>query len=863
MKEKLRKISDYEYVLEKDNEMNVSGKVIMNEKLFSGLETDSISQLRNVCCMPGVVDPVIALPDAHIGYGLPMGAVASFDLKEGVISSGLCGFDINCLEGNSQVLHEFGYHKSIKNYESSFKNDKLVSMNPTSKVINTDIALFLKKKNNGKKVFKIKTEFGNEIVATEDHPLFSKKGIVKLSQLDRGDEISYFAFKGVDYEEPQDFIIVDLNDIKKENSRIELIEKELLPLKSTNPKLPYLLKILAYILGDGHARRTKEGYSSLSIYSADINELYPIQKDLEYLGYNSHIYTRERNHELNTYYGVNRFSAVENCLRIGRQSLFCLFEAMGLVIGDKVHQEFLIPSYLFKLPLWQKRLFLACFFGAELSSPKTETKRGYNFYGPVLSLNKSEQLRYNLKMFLEQIKGLLCEFGVKSNLIKEREEYTGKKGKTFRLRLQISSKPENLIKFFSEVGYEYSIKKRYLANVTIAFLIKKIQICKEREDFIQIVKELKGKVSRKSIFERLITENVNQRFIIRSLYELRKTSSRVAFNSLKFNDFLEKRTEGLGKTGQLWAKIVEKEEIDFDDYVYDFTVVNEHHNFVANNLVVSNCGINMLVINKSPKEIKVNLKNLVSAIYKNVPCGVGSKGKLKLNNSQLDEVLVRGLNWAVENGYGTKDDIKHTEENGCMEDADSSSVSEMAKNRGKQQLGTLGAGNHFLEIQNVEEIYDEKFAKKWGLESKDQTTLMLHCGSRGLGHQVASDYLKIHEKCLDKYKIKLLDMQLACAPFESKEGQDYFSAMKCAVNFSFTNRLVMTQWIRDSFKEVFKEDVDIKTVYGICHNIAKIEEINGRKLIVHRKGATRSFPDLPVIIAGSMGTSSYLLKGTK
>lgn len=276
-----------------------------------------------------------------------------------------------------------------------------------------------------------------------------------------------------------------------------------------------------------------------------------------------------------------------------------------------------------------------------------------------------------------------------------------------------------------------------------------------------------------------------------------------------------------------------------------------------------NCGINMLVINKSSNEIKANLKNLVPAIYKNVPCGVGSKGRLKLNSSQLDEVLVRGVNWAVENGYGTKEDIKHTEENGCMDDADASAVSEMAKNRGKQQLGTLGAGNHFLEIQHVEEIFDEKFAHKWGLESKDQTTLMLHCGSRGLGHQVASDYLKIHEKCLDKYKIKLPDLQLACAPFESKEGQDYFSAMKCAVNYSFTNRLVMTQWIRDSFKEVFKEDVEIKTVYGICHNIAKVEEINGRKLIIHRKGATRSYPDLPVLIAGSMGTSSYLLKGTE
>jgi tRNA-splicing ligase RtcB len=185
------------------------------------------------------------------------------------------------------------------------------------------------------------------------------------------------------------------------------------------------------------------------------------------------------------------------------------------------------------------------------------------------------------------------------------------------------------------------------------------------------------------------------------------------------------------------------------------------------------------------------------------------------------------------------------------------------------QLGTLGAGNHFLEVQKVTEIYDER-AKEWGIKDKDQVLIMLHCGSRGFGHQVASDYLKIQEQAVKKYNIKLPDRQLACAPVQSKEGQDYWKAMVCAVNYSFTNRIIMTQWIREAFEKVFNKDwesMDMHTVYGICHNVVKLEEhrIDGekRKVYVHRKGATRAFPDIPVLLAGSMGTPSYILKGTE
>ncbi len=278
-----------------------------------------------------------------------------------------------------------------------------------------------------------------------------------------------------------------------------------------------------------------------------------------------------------------------------------------------------------------------------------------------------------------------------------------------------------------------------------------------------------------------------------------------------------------------------------------------------------NCGINLIRTNLEDKDIKEKGQEIVNALYDAVPVGVGSKGKLRISEEELDKVLVDGMKWGVANGYGVPEDIENTEENGCMEGADPSKVSDLAKKRGRPQLGTLGAGNHFLEIQRVDEIYDPEQAGKWGIEKEGQVMIMLHCGSRGLGHQIATDYLKIQEKAVQKYGIKLPDRQLACAPANSPEGKDFYSAMKCAVNYSFTNRLVMTQWIRETFEKAFGKkwrDMDMHTIYGICHNIVKKEEFDGRELFVHRKGATRSYPGKPVLIAGSMGTASYLCVGT-
>ena len=293
-----------------------------------------------------------------------------------------------------------------------------------------------------------------------------------------------------------------------------------------------------------------------------------------------------------------------------------------------------------------------------------------------------------------------------------------------------------------------------------------------------------------------------------------------------------------------------------------------------------NCGVRLLRTNLTYDDVRPKLKELVDTIFRNVPSGVGSRGKVRLSIDELNKVLDEGVEWAIRRGYGWSTDPEHIEERGSMKTADSSKVSRRAKERGAPQLGTLGSGNHFLEVQVVDRIYDRNIAKHLGLE-EGQVTVMVHTGSRGLGHQVASDYLLLMERAMRKYGIRPPDRELASVPWNTREAQDYFAAMSAAANYAWTNRQLITHWVRESFREVFHVDpdkLDLQIVYDVAHNIAKIEEhvVDGKrmKVIVHRKGATRAFPpghpEIPkdhqpigqvVLIPGSMGTASYVMVG--
>jgi len=297
-----------------------------------------------------------------------------------------------------------------------------------------------------------------------------------------------------------------------------------------------------------------------------------------------------------------------------------------------------------------------------------------------------------------------------------------------------------------------------------------------------------------------------------------------------------------------------------------------------------NCGVRLVRTNLHVNDLDAEkVQFLIDEMFKNVPSGLGSKAKVRLSRSELDDVLKLGARWAVEHGYGWDDDLEFLEENGCLKYAGLSKISERAKQRGAPQLGSLGAGNHFLELQKVEEIFEPEAAKIFGIKNKGQIVVMIHTGSRGFGHQVCTDHLQIFERAVKKYNIWLPDRQLACAPVDSPEGQDYLKDMACAANFAWCNRQMIVHWVRESFEKVLgesAENLDMGIVYDVCHNIAKLEEheINGkkRKVYVHRKGATRSFGPgkrevplkyrdvgQPVLIPGDMGTESYLLSGTK
>ena len=293
-----------------------------------------------------------------------------------------------------------------------------------------------------------------------------------------------------------------------------------------------------------------------------------------------------------------------------------------------------------------------------------------------------------------------------------------------------------------------------------------------------------------------------------------------------------------------------------------------------------NCGMRLIRTDLTLADVQPRLEQLMTELFRKVPAGVGSKGFVRLSHHEFEEIMRKGARWCVEHGYGWNEDLTRIEERGCIPGADPSKVSDHAVTRGIHQLGTLGSGNHYLEVQVAanDRIFDPVTAAALGITGHDQIVVMVHCGSRGFGHQVASDFLKVFEKAMRRYGISVKDQQLACAPFRSPEGQDYFAAMNCAANSAFANRQVITHQIREAFSAVFErsaESLGMEIIYDVAHNIAKVERYQEGELVVHRKGSTRAFgpgrPELPeryrqtgqpVICGGSMETGSYLLVGT-
>ncbi|MDP2921475.1 MAG: intein-containing RctB family protein [Candidatus Omnitrophota bacterium] len=900
---KLEKLDEFRWKIPQSYKpgMKVPGIIYANDKLFPEIINDKApEQVANVAFLPGIVKYSLAMPDIHWGYGMAIGGVAAVDPdKSGVVAPGAIGYDICCLSEDALILNELGYSIKIKDFKNNFQKTQIKCLNfTTEKEEPTEIIGFLKQKPKHT-VLDIVTETLRRITATEDHPFYTKDGMKPVSRLKLYEEVAVYPFEGVKYEAPSSDIIADKEGIKKlllnlgkssKGNAIEQIlnqleKRNLLPLRYDSSQFPCLLKIMGYCFGDGLIYFVNKKEKGNTCFYGEEEDLIKIKSDIEKIGFKTGIYSRNKRHHIDTSYSTYEFDRKETWLKVASSSFAVLLASLGMPIGNKCRQPYEFPKWLFSAPLWQKRLFLAGFFGAEMSSPKTLTGHGYNFYCPTVSMNKTYGDIENGRKFLEDIGILLSDFGVRTHQISQRKEYVNKEGiVSYRLRLMISSETQNLLKLYSRIGFEYNEKRKFLANAAAGYLRSKDRITAQRREVVTMAPKLKlnSKWSPEAIYNAFSSERISKRFIERSLYGLIEREPRMWGKDPTFEDYIEKATYGLGKSGMVWERIEHICNAEYGDWVYDFTVAHPHHNFIANNFVVSNCGVRLLRSDLVLQDVKPRLEQLVNSLFNNIPSGIGSSGDIRANARDEDEIFLKGAEWAVKKGYGVKEDLEFTEDNGCMEGANPQGVSKRAYERGKDQSGTLGSGNHFLEIQVVDEIYDEKNAGIFDL-FKGQVTMMIHSGSRGLGYQICDDYVKGMMSCLDKYNINVPDRQLACAPLNSPEGKAYLAAMKCAANYAWTNRQCLMHLARNVFEKVFNKSwssLGLRLVYDVAHNIAKMERhiVDSREklLCVHRKGATRAFPpghpDLPkayketgqpVIIPGDMGRNSFLLAGAK
>lgn len=882
-----KKIREMEYRIEADPSkgMKVPVTIYADDKLLQKMLTDrTIQQAVNVSTIPGVLKHVVVLPDGHEGYGFPVGGVAAMDAENGMISPGGVGYDINCLHPSTKVYTEDGSWKRIAAIAG---NDTTLSFDVHSKsTIKTMPILFMRKRQDDG-ILKITTKFGRDLLVTGDHPLLTDGGMVDANLVSVGTRLVSHGFEGFEHLEPAEEIIYtvkDLNKIMDElgigdkgNARVQVLKHleslGLLELKTTSNKLPRMLKLLGMILSDG---TVPDGNKDVLMYGK-LDDLREIKNDLDWLRIHSSITSRQRHHKINSYYGSTAFQTVEHSIRISSKGFRVALHAMGIPSGNRSAQRYRIPVWIKSLKPWQKRLFVAAYFGGELTKPISNN--GYNFTMPTFSVSKLESLLDNAFEIVTDMKEILDSLGVKTSepVLVEGYTYDGKKGRTKAVRLGIQSNAENMLKFLSTVGYVYNKEKEMLASIASMYLRFTSAVREQRATARTKAQEMYSQGTNSGqILVTLKGEYFTESFIEHSIFSERK-STRV-WGVVRFNEFMQEISIG---DGYGWDQIASIEKIAYDGDVYDLTINDHNHNFVANGIVVSNCGVRLIKTSLMEKDVRPRLRDLVTELFTSIPSGVGSKGAVKLTSSDLDEVLVKGVQWAVDHGYGSKDDADVCEENGQIKNADPGKISPTARKRGAPQLGSLGSGNHFLEVQRVDQIHDKEAAKKMGIFNEGQITVLIHCGSRGFGHQVCSDYLRVSEQALSKYKINLVDRELACVPNSSEEGESYRKAMFAALNYAWSNRQMITHWTRKAFERVFKQsesDLDMKLIYDVAHNIAKVEKhkIDGelRSVVVHRKGATRAFPQgrdeiprkyrdigQPVFIPGSMGTGSWILLG--
>ncbi len=873
-------------------DMRVQARVYVSEKLLEQIEDDSIKQLVNATTFPGIEKYAMAMPDVHTGYGVPIGFVGAMDAKTGVISPGAIGYDINCLLGKSKILMSYGYTVEIEKLEKKWRDAQTLTFARNKSLEPSKIGAFIRR-SFGNEVYKLRTRGDDEIIATPDHPVFTPNGMVPLKDLKLKERIAIFPFQGVSYTQPSRKRIIDEQNVRNVLEQLgrtsesvsfriilkKLLEKNLLPITYDHPKLPLLLKIIGFVFGDGSINFIGKKQDGISYFVGQKHDLERIRNDIHELGYTpSPIHSRERTTK-------NGVAYIEHSFYVNASSLVVLFHALGVPMGDKVSQPYRVPKWIFRAALWQKRLFLATLFGAELRIPHRRLGRRGNFNCPVFPMAKQEPYIENGKEFLRDLAKMLKEFGVDAYKIVQRKMHIDVEGKTsWALELVFPANLENLIHLWSRVGFEYNHERAFFANGATQYLkIKRSELAEKKEAIRITIPELLARgLSYQAIGGQLAGNPLTPRFIIDVCTKLKKGRKniipRIPISFMPFDEYIARATQGLGKSGVIWDDIVSIKKVSYTGFVYDLTLLHKDHNFIADNCVVSNCGMRLLASQLTAQELQPKLDAVATEIQREVPSGLGRGRQLKFDISEMNRILEGGSKYLLEKGYGEGEDVENCEEEGQMRGADASLVSDHAKRRGSDQAGTLGSGNHFLEIQRVEQIFDEEAAKTFSL-FPNQVVVMIHTGSRGLGHQNATDYIRLMIAAMRKYNIHLPDQELACAPFNSEEGQRYLGALACGLNFGWANRQMIGHFVRKAWNTILGDaGGKLYMVYDVAHNTAKMEEyeVEGekKKLLVHRKGSTRAFPagspDIPekyrqvgqpVFIPGSMGTASYVLVG--
>ncbi len=852
----VRKITDDMWEIPQDYKpgMRVPGRVYADDSLMEKMGEDlTLLQCTNVAQLPGIQKYSIVMPDGHQGYGFPIGGVAAFDSEEGVISPGGVGYDINCLPAGSRVLTPDGYRVPI---EEALSHGRVTCMESAR---GTPAKVVLGLKKSDRSLYRITTRSGLAIRATGDHPILTKQGMVRAESLAKGVQVATHPFQGADYEAPPPMDILDQGSFSPDIGK-ELSLRKLLPLRADSKALPALLRLLGYFMGDG----TFDGEKTIFYGRREGLEL--LRADIEYLGFKpSPVYTAE----VCTFIGHQILTGAKDAVHVSSGSFRALLEGLGAPSSSETAALFSVPGWIMRMPRYLQRCLLSGYFGASMDEP--QTVKGYNFEPPVVSCTTLEPAVDCGIDFLSRIGSMLGGFGVEVCGILRKDF-----GDRTLLMLQLSEKPPSLINLWSKVGYSYSPEKQRLALAAVSWLGWKCSVV-SRAPAAAAAQVCCAGGSSVQAAEEPGCGRVNRRSIERGPCGGLPTSPRLPIGFPRFERWAESSLE----EDIVWDEVESVEAIPGECEVFDITVDSPSHNFVAEGFVVSNCGVRLVLTNLNVKDVRPALGQLVDNMFNLVPSGLGSKGGIRLNPAQLDEVLDMGVHWAIEKGYGWEEDARRCEEGGQMRNADHTKVSIQAKGRGGSQLGTLGSGNHFLEVQVVEKIYDPRTAKAFGVTEEQQVVVMIHTGSRGMGHQVCSDYLHTMERIIPKYGLKVPDRELVYAPASSPEAAEYFAAMSAACNYAWANRQCIMHWTREAFQRTFRTDPEklgMRLVYDVAHNLAKREEhtVDGKRrtLYVHRKGATRAFPPgrpevteeyrevgQPVIIPGSMGTASYLLVG--